>query len=60
MLERHQTSKRTNLLRDLVAFHERRAKECESFHEPEARHHRDKADKLRLVLANIERKDNNK
>jgi hypothetical protein len=60
MYDTYQINKRTSLLRDLISFHERRASEAEAFHEVEARHHRERAEKLRLMLANIEREDSNK
>jgi hypothetical protein len=55
MHDPYQTTKRASLLRDLVSFHEKRASEAEAFHEPEARHHRERAEKLRLILLTIER-----
>jgi diphthamide synthase (EF-2-diphthine--ammonia ligase) len=54
MYNQHHIIKRGNLIHDLIEFHERRAAESETFHEPEARHHRERAEKLRVVLANIE------
>jgi hypothetical protein len=52
---RDRKRQRLLLLDEIALFHEKRAIECAAFGEPEARHHRERAEKLRLVLANIER-----
>jgi hypothetical protein len=60
MLDQFNINKRKSLLLELALFHEKRASEASAFHEVEARHHRERAEKLRLTLANIERSNSNK
>jgi hypothetical protein len=50
-------AKRLELLRDLHAFHNKRAVEAAAFGEPEARRHREQAAKIGLIIATIEHDD---
>jgi hypothetical protein len=43
-------------VRELIDFHERRAREAEAFREtPQARHHRERAERLRVVAIELGR-----
>jgi hypothetical protein len=54
MRDPERMNKRLTLLWELVWFHEARASEAEAFREtPQARHHRDRASKLRYVIETI-------
>jgi len=48
------TNKRVALLKDLVRFHQRRESESRAF-AVEARHHRERAEKVAFVIQTIER-----